>query len=87
MSDLAASGNGGIVAVVLGVLSQAAAGESVPEDALVSTVVPVDVGLDPCVTCSWERGVAWLQGESVDEEVQVNDVAFRATVGDCQHRC
>lgn len=72
--------------MVLGILSQTAARESVPKDALVGTVVPVDVGLDPCITSSWERGVAWLQGERVDEEVQVDNVAFRATVEDRQYR-
>lgn len=70
--------NSRVVLVVLRILAESAAGESVPDGAFVGTVVAVNVGLEPGVAGGGEGGVAGLDGEGVEEEVQEDDVAFGA---------
>ena len=65
--------------MVLGVLTQATAGEGFPEDTLVGTSVPVDVSLDPGVTGRGQRRVARLQGQGVNEEVKIDGVSCGAS--------
>ena len=48
---LAAAGEGRVVSVALGLGSKTAAGERLPEKALVRAIVAVGVSLDPGVAC------------------------------------
>lgn len=58
--------------------TETAAGECLPESALVGTSVPVDVSLDPGVTTSGEGRVARLEGKGVEEEVEEDSVTGSA---------
>jgi hypothetical protein len=57
-----------VVLVVGGLNTETTAGECLPQQALVSTVVPVLVGRDPGVASTGEGGVARLDGEGVNED-------------------
>ena len=52
VTRLTARGEGGVVDLVLGIDAQAAAGERLPEKALVSTVVAVSISLDDGIATS-----------------------------------
>lgn len=79
LMHLASIRNGEVVGVVLCIRAQSTAGKGFPKEALVCTIVSVRVGLNPSVTRGHESGLAWLDREGIDEEVQPNDVAFGAT--------
>ena len=64
-----------VVVVVLRVDAKTLARERLPERALVRACVPVRVGLDPRVARGEEGGVARLERERVEEEVEEDCVA------------
>ena len=55
-------------------LTETTAGERPPEGTPVGTTVPVGISLDSGITTSGESGVARLNGEGVNEEVEEDSV-------------
>ena len=62
--------------MVRGVHAETAAGERIPDRALVRARVAVHVRLDPRVARGRERRVARLEAERIDKEMQPNDVTL-----------
>lgn len=72
---MAVGRDGGVVTEGLGVQAKTARRECLAERALVGTIEPVDIGLDPSITSGEERRVARLKRERVHEEVEENGVS------------